>query len=360
MSLQALDLSTPWSLPRTPRRPASPRSAATARWWPPATTAARSGSGTPARAAARSRSPARSAGSRPSRSRPTPASSPPRPTTGPCGSGSWSRPSTLARARRGPSAGPLAPARREALVGTAAPYNPPLALDAHRGPVRHLEFNGDGRRLLSAGDDGDLRAWTLEPGAPTRHLAGDGGPIRAATWSADGRWIAAAAERGPARIWDVEPDRATTLARPGRSAAAIAFAGDDERLAVIDPVGAADRWRRVGDAWTFDAELPPPPPSAELAAELLALPEDARAQRLWSALGPVLPPDAAALPGSPPIAFLWIADDRATLRSAAGGRPRGLPGKNPPLAAALSRDAHHMVVVAADATVRAWGVAPRE
>lgn len=67
----------------------------------------------------------------------------------------------------------------------------------------HLCLSPDGRRLAAAFDDGSLKVWTLTAGAPTeRSLQGHLGRIAAVEFFADGKWLVSAGEEGDVRIWD--------------------------------------------------------------------------------------------------------------------------------------------------------------
>ena len=63
--------------------------------------------------------------------------------------------------------------------GTSPPASaltPPLP---HDGPVHRAEFRGDGRRLVTASDDGDVRVWDLDAGRRGRSASA---PAPACGW----------------------------------------------------------------------------------------------------------------------------------------------------------------------------------
>jgi hypothetical protein len=96
-----------------------------------------------------------------------------------------------------------------------------LLYDARSGAVAHrlaghafgalaVCFSHDGKRLVSAGRDGCLRAWDTETGREVWSVVGIGEDVRCLACSPDGRLVAsghAPAEgdgNGPVRLWELE------------------------------------------------------------------------------------------------------------------------------------------------------------
>jgi WD40 repeat protein len=74
----------------------------------------------------------------------------------------------------------------------------------HTGPVHQLIFSGDGRRLISAGGDGSVRIWDGGQGAAIRQLSGATDWQYAVAISDDARVAAASGWDGLVRLWDAD------------------------------------------------------------------------------------------------------------------------------------------------------------
>ncbi|MGE5560170.1 MAG: tetratricopeptide repeat protein, partial [Chloroflexota bacterium] len=80
-------------------------------------------------------------------------------------------------------------------------------LRGHSGPINTVAMSPDGRRALTAGDDGTMRIWDLVNVRPMQVLAGAGGPIRSAAYSGDGQRIITVEGDQAARLYDVSSGR---------------------------------------------------------------------------------------------------------------------------------------------------------
>ena len=87
--------------------------------------------------------------------------------------------------------------------------------DGHKGQVYLLAFSRDGKRLASAGADGDVRVWPLAGGEPLR-LRGDGSPVRHVEFNADGTRLLRVSTLGTVELFDAS--RGSASAASERSA----------------------------------------------------------------------------------------------------------------------------------------------
>lgn len=114
---------------------------------------------------------------------------------------------------------------------------------AHRGRVGCLLDLGDGRRLVSGGDDGQLRLWALPGLDSLASVAAHSSAIVSVATDGAGRHVASAAADGTIRLWDLESGRPPALL-PAEAAGAHRLALDPagRRLAYTTASGAACLW----------------------------------------------------------------------------------------------------------------------
>ena len=79
-----------------------------------------------------------------------------------------------------------------------------LRLPTFTGPVWVAHFSPDGRRIVTAGDDGVARLWDASTARKIAELRGHSGQINSAAFSLDGRWLATASSDTTARVWDAQ------------------------------------------------------------------------------------------------------------------------------------------------------------
>ena len=69
--------------------------------------------------------------------------------------------------------------------------------------VRSAAFSPDGRRAVTANQDGTARIWDVESGKEIGPPLTHDGPVQAATFSPDGTFVVTAGPDAVARVWDL-------------------------------------------------------------------------------------------------------------------------------------------------------------
>jgi WD40 repeat protein len=77
-------------------------------------------------------------------------------------------------------------------------------LEGHTLPVKAIAFSPDGEMLASASDDGTIKLWDGQPGAPPQTLKGHTYAVNAVAFSPDGKTLvsASAEVNGTIKLWD--------------------------------------------------------------------------------------------------------------------------------------------------------------
>ncbi|MEA2193621.1 MAG: hypothetical protein QOG42_55, partial [Solirubrobacteraceae bacterium] len=115
---------------------------------------------------------------------------------------------------------------------------------ARHSGVRVARFDRSGRRILSAGQDGYARLWTIAGGATASMPHGKGVDLFDAAISPDGSRVATAGDDGAIRIWDAGSGQLLhKLALDLQPLYSLQFSADGERIVT----GGADGVVRVSD-----------------------------------------------------------------------------------------------------------------
>ncbi|HVK14082.1 MAG TPA: serine/threonine-protein kinase [Gemmataceae bacterium] len=133
----------------------------------------------------------------------------------------------------------------------SGPDDTPLDVPAHAGAITALCVNGDGRRLLTGGDDQMLRVWDLPALADLGGVNGNPGPVTAVAMTGSGKWGASCALRLMSsdmvvQLWDLgSGDERKRLRGAKDSLMCLALTSDGRKVAA----GARDGTVHV---WTLD------------------------------------------------------------------------------------------------------------
>lgn len=86
--------------------------------------------------------------------------------------------------------------------GLVRPMTWPRAeLRGHQGRIRHVEYSPDGKRVVTASDDGTARVWDATTEEVLAELRGHQGSVWQAGFSPDGKRVVTASADGTAWVW---------------------------------------------------------------------------------------------------------------------------------------------------------------
>ncbi len=256
----------------------------------------------------------------------------------------------------------------------------------HRDSVHDARFSPDGRRFVTASQDGSAVVWDTATGKPVGVPLMHGGAVVAAAFGPDGARVITASHDGTARVWDAASGRpiCAPLKHEGRVHGA-AFAPDGRSLLTWGEDGTASIWEApAADAASGESLTEPRRRTGTIrhaAAVLMAAfsPDAGRVAtassdgtaRVWDAGNgePASPPLSHGEPARPVrcVAFapsgasIATAGDDATARiwNAATGEPIGAPMKHISAVSsvAFSADGAWVITASQDTLARVWNAA---
>ena len=123
----------------------------------------------------------------------------------------------------------------------------PIVLEGHEGPVRSVAFSPDGQRIVTTSWDKTAQVWGADGSAPLFKLEKHTGRVTSAAFSPDGKTLFTADSTGIVRKWPVAHQGRThrVVATHERSVTSVAYSSKGELLTASDD-GTARLWRADG------------------------------------------------------------------------------------------------------------------
>jgi WD40 repeat protein len=127
----------------------------------------------------------------------------------------------------------------------------PLTLDAHEKQAHAVHFTRGGRQLVSAGQDGVVRLWSVPGFKPARAFAGHEKGVHSLSFSADETRFASSSSDGSVRLWSFADGKCQHVLERQVQAA---LGPDGDHLATISRAGRVVLWdgRTGAERRTFE------------------------------------------------------------------------------------------------------------
>ena len=121
----------------------------------------------------------------------------------------------------------------------------PLVIDAHGRHAQAVHFTKDGRLLVSVGQDGRVRLWSVPGFSPAAVFEGHKNSVNTISFSADETLLATGSTDGTVRVWSFPDGRALRVLDKQLSAV---FSPKADQLATVSATGEAVLWdARTGE-----------------------------------------------------------------------------------------------------------------
>lgn len=118
-------------------------------------------------------------------------------------------------------------------------------LNGHQRGVNSVDFSPDGKRIITASDDGTARLWDLS-GKQLVEFKGHQKPIRSVSFSLDGQHIATASADGTARLWDLNGKQLVEFKEHQGEVNSVSISPDGKHLATAGDDGTTRLWNLSG------------------------------------------------------------------------------------------------------------------
>jgi WD40 repeat protein len=237
-------------------------------------------------------------------------------------------------------------------------------LAGHKKPVGAASYSPDGRRIVTASDDGVARVWDAATGRALFTLSQqdeddeDKDEVWSALFSPDGRYIVTAGEYGTAGLWNASDGKLLfDLDRHRGDVETASFSRDGKLLVTADEYNNARVWDTASGACVFELEMyekaaaqptptPTPTPTPAPAQGATPAPETIAGSSMESI-------DATRIVNTP------IFDRKASTLFEAlgdGGESEPRARKLPSVGACFSPDGRNLLTQGSDGNVRVWNV----
>jgi WD40 repeat protein len=118
-----------------------------------------------------------------------------------------------------------------------------LTLRGHEGPVFGVDFNPDGTRIVSCGNDGTVKIWDAQNGQLLQTYKCHETRISGVAWSPDGKHLATASLDHTARVWDAATGKEVAkLSGHTEAVYRVAFESPGWRVITASADGTARVW----------------------------------------------------------------------------------------------------------------------